>query len=223
MAPSLRRRVQGKQASSAPGAISPAHEAEAAPIFVPTFQGQIVDETDARLLIEACIAGAARPIYHTAHSFADLPLPPGTVVVLAEGIGGDGGGGRARWRDGKSWGPSRNRGPFLEYTEVRSDPRMPVLFKSTITLPGSDSAKYRVISYFERLEPESACRPSKRAEFVPFASLIQRIDDRVVIVLPGVSATERQASRGSKGCFCGETRLPSVQSYLEFLRASFFS
>ncbi|KAI9324093.1 Gti1/Pac2 family-domain-containing protein [Obelidium mucronatum] len=97
--------------------------------FPETFRGIVADELDALLLIEACIGNMLCAINMNPLSMASLRIQSGSVIVFSENSSPAH---MQRWRDGLSWSPSRNQGPFLLYK----------------TLPGSDGLRYRVISYY---------------------------------------------------------------------------
>ncbi|KAI8829354.1 gluconate transport inducer 1/Pac2 [Chytriomyces cf. hyalinus JEL632] len=71
-----------------------------------TFYGFIKERSDAVALVEACVAGALKPLKMVP---ADAKLRSGSVLVFAESSG------MTRWRDGENWSPSRIHGSFLLY------------------------------------------------------------------------------------------------------------
>ncbi|KAI8841792.1 Gti1/Pac2 family-domain-containing protein [Chytriomyces cf. hyalinus JEL632] len=88
--------------------------------FAETFRGFVKDTQDAQALIEACIAGALRPLNTTPEHLSHLRIRSGTCLVFGDDYSkhGDGRGHTARWRDGGRWSRSRLQGPFLLYREV---------------------------------------------------------------------------------------------------------
>ncbi|KAI9330862.1 Gti1/Pac2 family-domain-containing protein [Obelidium mucronatum] len=138
-----------------------------------TFHGHIRTELDAKVLIEACIAGEMA-VLNTSKVPPRVTITSGTCVVFQEGVSN---GMLQRWRDGLLWSSSRIQGSFLLYREVKpvDDIKSPIpkhakepssspfsntivrgnykhvpngFAKRTITLEGSNGKKYRVICYF---------------------------------------------------------------------------
>ncbi|KAI8830324.1 Gti1/Pac2 family-domain-containing protein [Chytriomyces cf. hyalinus JEL632] len=139
---------------------------------VETFYGYVKNRLDALLLIEACIAGSLYPLNVIPADLSQMNIRSGTVLVFAENNHHSM---MVRWRDGERWSPSRIHGQFLLYREVastRNTQHSPLttaetctrfstsgarpntrlvpngFAKRTITLTGSDTKRYRVISYF---------------------------------------------------------------------------
>ncbi|KAJ3125540.1 hypothetical protein HK100_010742 [Physocladia obscura] len=129
-------------------------------------------ETDARVLVEAVVAGALQSVGQSQvkppHS-----IRSGTIVVFVEQEKGSA---KHRWRDGFHWSPAKAQSPFLLYREIEPANanmkysekfnRIHALFhisnlrdgtqlvsnglaKRTISILGSNGIKYRVISYFK--------------------------------------------------------------------------
>ncbi|KAI8615142.1 Gti1/Pac2 family-domain-containing protein [Chytriomyces sp. MP71] len=145
-------------------------QAASDPSFTETFQGFVQDELDCSLLVEACVAGKLRAVTSTALSMAGLVIQSGTVIVFTGNTNGN----IVRWRDGRSWSPSKNRGPFLYYTEV-DPPRTPAeaesgipprpLSKYTLSLTGSNGLKYRVIAYWLQEDMDNLQSMKRDSEF----------------------------------------------------------
>ncbi|KAI8828789.1 Gti1/Pac2 family-domain-containing protein [Chytriomyces cf. hyalinus JEL632] len=138
---------------------------------VETFYGYVKNRLDALLLIEACITRSLFPLNVIPADLSQIHIRSGTVLVFAENNHHSM---MVRWRDGERWSPSRIHGQFLLYREVSStrNTHYPLtttetcarfstsgarpntrlvpngFAKRTITLTGSDSKRYRVISYF---------------------------------------------------------------------------
>ncbi|KAI8621257.1 Gti1/Pac2 family-domain-containing protein [Chytriomyces sp. MP71] len=137
-----------------------------------TFYGFVKDTADARILVEAVIRGMLKQVsdLQSAIQLSSIPFRSGTVCVFSEGTGAQ----KLRWRDGSCWSSSKICGSFLLYreaepitadsllaqpandnglfatTNVRPGTRLVCngFAKRTITIAGSDSKRYRVISYF---------------------------------------------------------------------------
>ncbi|KAI8622026.1 Gti1/Pac2 family-domain-containing protein [Chytriomyces sp. MP71] len=139
-----------------------------------TFFGFVKDRHDAELLVEAVIAGLLHAVRDLSvlSSISDTDvIRSGCVIVFGETSG------KTRWRDSFNWTPSRIQGPFLLYREIE-ELGVPMrkhennnkvefssqfatktikhgtavikngLCKRTVSITGSNSKRYRVISYF---------------------------------------------------------------------------
>ncbi|KAI8610828.1 hypothetical protein BC830DRAFT_1143949 [Chytriomyces sp. MP71] len=140
------------------------------PSDLETFVGFIKDASDARLLVEAVVAGVCKPVLDLPIGMTSFPLRSGSIVVFPEGSQETL---RVRWRDGATWSSSKVNGAFLLYRQVepKSSNSPPVkvdkssLFavtavraqhqlvlngfaKRTISVVGSNGQRYRVINYF---------------------------------------------------------------------------
>ncbi|KAI8830517.1 Gti1/Pac2 family-domain-containing protein [Chytriomyces cf. hyalinus JEL632] len=139
-----------------------------------TYYGQIEDVLDAKLVIEACIKGVLMQVNDVMEA-PSISIRPGTVLVIHELEGSI-----QRWRDGYLWSPSRLYAGFLIYRnkcrgggggQIQATPNVangakPIkaktcsiipggLTKKTIGIVGSDRLSYRVISYYENIDPEA--------------------------------------------------------------------
>ncbi|ORY53636.1 hypothetical protein BCR33DRAFT_761012 [Rhizoclosmatium globosum] len=155
--------------------------------YMESYFGFCRDKIDAQLLCEAVIAGIIQPI-------ADLPagcsapkVRSGSVIVFPENASQTM---RVRWRDSKQWSSSKVSGSYLLYRQVvptsqslsntvpeRPNPYQATstrpntklvpngLAKRTISLTGSNGAKFRVISYFVPDHVDSLPVPSEMTEF----------------------------------------------------------
>ncbi|KAI9344591.1 Gti1/Pac2 family-domain-containing protein [Obelidium mucronatum] len=152
--------------------LTPAPSPQSPPRFLETFRGFVKNKNDAKILVEACIAGYLFPLNVIPVDLSCLKLQSGTVIVFSESTSHTQ---MMRWRDGAKWSPSRVNGQFLLYREVESSKvpsttstdmsqessrfNTPVprpgtrlvvqgFAKRTISITGSDGHNYRVISYF---------------------------------------------------------------------------
>ncbi|TPX56705.1 hypothetical protein CcCBS67573_g09325 [Chytriomyces confervae] len=127
----------------------------------------------------------------------------GTVLVFAENNHHSM---MVRWRDGERWSPSRIHGQFLLYRTTGARPNTRLVpngfAKRTITLTGSDSKRYRVISYFY---------PSDVAHLYgdpPEASIVARHPSDPRVVPPNVS-------------LCTPAQIPSIKRFLARVRMEY--
>ncbi|KAJ3226654.1 hypothetical protein HDU81_007156 [Chytriomyces hyalinus] len=136
-----------------------------------TYYGRIEDTLDAGIIVEACIKGILMEVSGVMEA-SSIGIRAGTVLAIHERYGNI-----QRWRDGYQWSPSRISGGFLIYRQVERKDGTPAsegaetpknnpdgaklvkgksftvlpagLTKKTISMIGSDSQSYRVISYYE--------------------------------------------------------------------------
>ncbi|KAJ3026572.1 UNVERIFIED_CONTAM: hypothetical protein HDU68_005432 [Siphonaria sp. JEL0065] len=176
-----------------------------------TSYGFVKEKEDAILLAEACVAGTLKPVSDLQTSgFSSLAMRSGTILVFVENSAQMQ---KMRFRDAGAWSSSRISGAFLLYRQVEyTDKKKTVavaeaersslfvntslrpytklisngLAKRTITIPGSDGNRYRVINYFYPHEVEGFYKkggasswyslpiPSQQPEFDQFKHLLAK-------------------------------------------------
>lgn len=79
---------------------------------MPTYNGQIINNLDAVILLKAVQADKLKVYRRRLTSSERNSIKTGDVFIWEECQG------MQRWTDGKRWGPSRVQGGFLWYKEI---------------------------------------------------------------------------------------------------------
>ncbi|TIB81169.1 hypothetical protein E3Q22_01429 [Wallemia mellicola] len=156
---------------------------------MPTYNGQIINNLDAVILLKAVQADKLKVYRRRLTSSERNSIKTGDVFIWEECQG------MQRWTDGKRWGPSRVQGGFLWYKEIEVEElfrKASSLVKQTYSLPQTLSnslpdPKLHLVCYTNSFN--KAIRPSQDSELSMFKD---KIDYTTPSVLTSPSVPDKR-------------------------------
>lgn len=146
---------------------------------IETYHGLVLTLEDALLILEGTCQNLLSKRRKRLNDFERLSITLGTIFVWCQTKGG-----MQRWTDGRSWLPSKVKGPFLIYYELdKSRNLLPNgLVKQTLSLTTTQNEKLHLVCYYKIKERMEGILPGKIPSKDPLLSHL-RLDPNAYLIL----------------------------------------